>query len=65
MVCPERERLAHEYRVSVNAFRDSVLALKDLHSVLFDRAYKTTEVRRAAIEKARIALERHRAELGC
>jgi hypothetical protein len=65
MICPERVRLAHEYSVSVDSFRDSVLALKDLRSVEFDRAYEVTVVRRAALEKARMALEHHRREHRC
>ena len=65
MVCPERERLAHEYRVAVDAFRDSVHALKDLRGFEFDRAYKNTELRRAVLENARKALDHHLAEHGC
>lgn len=65
MVCPERERLALEYRVSADAFRDSVLALKDLRGLAFDRAYQTTEVQRTRLQKARMALEDHRREHQC
>jgi hypothetical protein len=65
MVCPERERLAHEYRVAVDAFRDSVHALKDLRGLEFDRAYKTTEDRRIVLDSARKTLDDHRAEHGC
>jgi hypothetical protein len=65
MVCAERERLAHEYRVAVDAFRDSVHALKNLRGIEFDLAYKTTEMRRAVVEIVRMALDHHRAEHGC
>jgi hypothetical protein len=65
VVCPERERLALEYRIAVDAFRDSVYALKDLRGLEFDRAYKTTELRRAVLENARKALDHHRTEHGC
>ena len=65
MVCPERERLAHEYRVAVDAFRDSVHALKDLRGFEFDRAYKTTEFCRTVLENARKALDHHLVEHGC
>jgi hypothetical protein len=65
MVCPERERLAHVYHAAVDAFRDSVHALKDLRGAEFDRAYKTTDVRRAVLDTAKKALDQHVAEHGC
>jgi hypothetical protein len=65
MICPERERLAHEYRVAVDAFRESVYALKDLRELEFDQAYKTTELRCVVLDNARKALDHHRAEHGC
>jgi hypothetical protein len=65
VVCPERERLAHEYRVAVDAFRESVYALKDLRGLEFDQAYKKTELRHAVLENARKALDHHRTEHRC
>jgi hypothetical protein len=65
VICPERERLALEYRIAVDTFRDAVYVLKDLHGLEFDRAYKTTELRRAVLEKARKALDHYRTEHGC
>ena len=65
MICPERERLAHEYHIYAERFRDAVLALKDLHGVQFDRVYEQSELHRAALEKARRALEKHQADHHC
>jgi hypothetical protein len=65
MVCPERERLADEYRVAIDAFRDSVYALKHLHGFEFDQAYKTTEDRRIDLENARTVFNQHLADHGC
>jgi hypothetical protein len=53
MLCSLRQRLVEEYQTAVNAFKDSVLALKDLHGIRFDEAYQTTEERRVTVEKAR------------
>jgi hypothetical protein len=65
MICLERERLAHEYHCFVDRFRDPVFALKDLRGAEFDRAYQTSEMHRVALDKARNALEQHRAEHKC
>ncbi len=65
MVCPERELLAREYREAVDAFRDSVFALKDLHGFEFDREYRKSALRRIAVDKARIALDHHLIEHEC
>lgn len=65
MFCPERERLARDYRVAIDAFRDSVHALKHLRGLEFDRAYKTTKLRRAELENANKALDHHRIDHGC
>jgi hypothetical protein len=48
--CPEQERLALEYRVAVDAFRDCVYALKDLRGFEFDLAYKVLELRRIVLD---------------
>ena len=65
LICAERNRLAEEYDSCVNRFRLAVSALKDLLGAEFDRAYDTSEKHRVAVEKARLALDRHRAEHQC
>jgi hypothetical protein len=65
MACPERHRLAREYRKSVDGFRDAVFATKGLKGPEYDNAYGTSERFRIAAEKARIALEHHRSEHKC
>lgn len=65
MVCPERHRLARDYRKSVDDFRDAVFATKGLKGLEYDKAYKTSEKLRIAADQARIALERHRSEHKC
>ena len=64
-ICTERERLAEEYRACVDRFRVAVSALRNLLGAEFDRAYETSEKHRVAVEKARLALGRHRAEHRC
>jgi hypothetical protein len=54
-----------EYQTALNAFKDSVLALKDLHGFRFDQAYEITEERRVAVEKAKRAVEHHQREHRC
>ncbi len=63
--CGERNRLGEEYDSCVNRFRVAVPALKHLLGADFDRAYQTSEKQRVAVEKARLALDRHRAEHRC
>lgn len=65
MPCAERQRLAREYRKSVDTFRDAVFATKGLKGPEYDSAYRTSEKSRIAAELARIALERHRSEHNC
>ena len=65
MVCPDRHRLAREYRKTVDGFRDAVFATKGLKGPEYERAYRTSEKLRLAAEQARIALERHRTEHKC
>jgi len=62
LICAERNRLAEEYDSCVNRFRVAVSALKNLLGAEFDRAYETSEKQRIAVERARLALDRHRAE---
>jgi hypothetical protein len=64
-ICTERERLAEEYHACVDRFRVAVSALKNLLGSEFDRAYETSEKHRVAVEKARLALDRHRREHQC
>jgi hypothetical protein len=54
MVCPERHRLAREYRKSVAAFRDAIYATKGLKGQEYETAYKASEKSRIAAEQARI-----------
>jgi hypothetical protein len=65
LICAERNRLAEEYDTCVNHFRLAVSAFKNLLGAEFDRAYETSEKQRIAVEKARLALDRHRAEHRC
>jgi hypothetical protein len=65
MACPERHRLARDYRKSVDDFRDAVYATKGLKGREYESAYRSSEKRRVAAEHARIALERHRSEHKC
>jgi len=65
LICGERNRLAEEYDACVDRFRVAVSALKQLHGAEFDRSYETSEKRRIAVEKARIALAQHRGEHRC
>ena len=65
MVCLERWRLAREYYLAVDAFRQSVLALIDLDEAEFHRAFEIAEAYHVAIEMARDALKEHLAEHGC
>ena len=65
LICAERNRLEEEYDSCVDRFRVAVSALKHLHGAEFDRAYETSEKHRVAVEKARIALARHRLEHRC
>ena len=65
MPCPERRRLAREYRKSVDGYRDAVFATKGLKGPEYESAYKTSEKFRLAAEQARTALERHRSEHRC
>ena len=65
LICAERNRLEEEYDSCVGRFRVAVSALKHLHNAEFDRAYETSEKHRVAVEKARIALARHRLEHRC
>jgi len=65
MVCPERHRLAREYRKSVDSFRDAVFATKGLKGPEYESAYRISEKFRIAAEQARIALENHRFEHKC
>ena len=65
MLCPERHRLAREYRKCVEEFRDAVLAMKGLKGQEYESAYKTSEKFRIAADQARIALEHHRSEHRC
>jgi hypothetical protein len=65
MACPERHRLAREYRKSVDGFRDAVFATKGLKGPEYESAYRSSEKLRIAAEKARIALESHRSEHKC
>jgi hypothetical protein len=65
MACPERKRLAREYRESVDGFRDAILATKGLKVRDYEHAYRTSEKFRIAAEQARIALECHRLEHRC
>lgn len=60
MVCLERLRLAVDYQSQVQAFRDAVLALLDLHGLEFRKAYAASERFRLGAKKARIALQDHR-----
>jgi hypothetical protein len=65
MLCSLRQRLVEEYQTAVNTFKDSVLALNDLHGFEFDEAYEITEERRVAVEEAKRAVEYHRREHRC
>ena len=65
LICGERNRLAEEYDTCVDRFRLAVSALKNLHGADFDRAYLTSEKHRVALEKARIAGDRHRVDHRC
>ena len=65
LICGERNRLAEEYDTCVDRFRVAVSALRNLLGAEFDRAYETSEKHRVAVEKARLALDRHRAEHRC
>ena len=65
MACPERHRLAREYRKSVDSFRDAVFATKGLKGPEYESAYRTSEKLRLAAEQARIALEHHRSLHKC
>jgi hypothetical protein len=65
LICGERNRLAEEYDTCVDRFRLAVAALKNLLGTEFDRAYEISEKHRVAVEHARIALGRHRAERRC
>jgi len=65
MICPERERLAHEYRVCVDRFRVAVFKLKDLRGPEFEQCYRASERYRVEVDEARVALDRHRHERGC
>jgi hypothetical protein len=65
LTCAERNRLTEEYDACVDRFRVAVSALKSLLGAEFDRAYETSEKRRVAVEKARLALARHRADHRC
>ena len=65
MVCPERHRLAREYRRSVDAFRDAVFATKGLKGPEYEKAYKASEKFRLAADQARIGLETHRSDHKC
>ena len=65
VLCPERERLTHEYHVAMDAFQNSVAALRGLQSSQFDHHYKISESRRIAVEGARIALQNHRDTHSC
>jgi hypothetical protein len=65
MACPERHRLAREYRKSVDDFRDAVFATKGLEGREYESAYKASEKSRIVAEQARIALERHRSDHKC
>jgi hypothetical protein len=65
LTCADRNRLAEEYDACIDRFRVAVSALKHLLGADFDRAYQTSEKQRVAVEKARLALDRHRAEHRC
>jgi hypothetical protein len=65
MACPERNRLAREYRKSIDAFRDAVFATTGLKGSEYELAYRTSEKMRIAEDQARIALESHRFEHKC
>jgi hypothetical protein len=65
LICGERYRLAEEYDTCVDRFRVAVSALKNLLGSEFDRAYETSEKQRVAVEKARLALDRHRVDHRC
>ena len=62
---PERERLTHKYHVAIDAFQNSVSALRGLQSSQFDHHYKVAESHRVAVDSARVALQSHRDDHGC
>ena len=66
MLCPEREHRAREYREAVNSFRRAVAVLGARRGAAdFEKAYQVSEQGRLAAEKAREALEAHRAIHQC
>jgi hypothetical protein len=65
VICGDRNRLAEEYDACVDRFRLAVGSLKNLLGAEFDRAYEISEKHRVMVEKARLALGRHRAEHRC
>ena len=65
IACTERERLAAEYGRCVDRFRVAVFTLRKLRVEEFDRAYTISEHDRIAVEQARLALDRHRAQHEC
>ena len=65
VLCPERERLTHEYNVAIDAHQNSVAALRGLQSFQFDQHYKIAESNRVAVEGARNALQNHRDAHSC
>jgi hypothetical protein len=60
MICPERERLAKDYQIRVEAFRDAVFGLKDLHGPDFAKGQRRCDTLHLNAQSARLALEDHR-----
>jgi hypothetical protein len=63
--CPERKILEARYHADVRVYWDAVYRLDSCPREDFDVTYEDAERARLAFEKARAALNRHRAEHGC